>query len=119
MTYLIIHFLENQQDFDFDNPIEKAVREIALPEDLILTADNFSNVFTIQQYAKEIKACQELTVICDFANEQVEPGAGLSLLNALIRKENVRLLTNLIHPKIKPVFIRLKGKLVSDWSTVL
>ncbi len=112
MTYLIIHFLEKPEDFNFENPIEASIKEKAGAEDLILTADNFSDSYLIQQYVKEIKGSNELRVICHFASPDVELGAGLSLLNSMIRKENVRLEVNLEHPKMRPFMLKLNGKIL-------
>lgn len=114
MHYLVIHFLENPQDFEFDNLLDESIRAHAGSEDILLTADNFSDAFTIQQYQKAVENSAEMTVICSFANERVSLGVGLTLLNALIRKPNVKLLTNLLHPKLKPFMVRLGGGDYSD-----
>jgi len=110
MTYLIIHFLEDKLSFDFNNELEATIKRKAADHDVIMSMDNFSDAVTTQAALRLIKESDQLMVICDVATEEVDLGAGLSLLNALAKKQNVRLLTNRIHPKLAPVFKRLKGE---------
>ena len=115
MTYLIIHFLEKPEDFQFDNSLEKSIRERVQSDDVILTADNFSDAYLVQQYLKEIEQSESITVICQFSSENVKLGAGLTLLNALIRKKDVSLQVNLEHPQMIPFMRKFNGQIRSDF----
>jgi len=114
MTYLILYFLDKPEDFQFDDPVEKSIRERVQSDDVILTADNFSDTYLVQQYLREIEQCESITVICQFSNADVKLGAGLTLLNSLIRKKDVSLHANLNHPQMLPFMRRFNGQLKSE-----
>lgn len=110
MTYLIIQFLDSALSFNFDQPVEALVRRIKQGDDVVLSLDNFSDALTIQGAIRLISESYELTIICDFSQENAS-GTGLSaLFNSTIKKKNVRLLTNNEPIALKPFFVRLKAE---------
>lgn len=110
MTYLIIQFLDSALSFNFDQPVESLVRRIKQEDDVVLSLDNFSDALTIQGAIRLISESNELTIICDFSQENAAATGLSALFNSTIKKQNVRLLTNNEPIALKPFFVRLKAE---------
>ena len=113
-TIIFIHFLTDPACFDFENPLEQKVRTEKKEGDVLYSLDNFSDSLTLH-YAKQlIKDSEQITVICQVQGADVPSGGAFSLLNQLIKKKDARLFCNMDYPPMKPMMIRLKGKVFSS-----
>lgn len=110
MTYLIIQFLESALSFNFDQPVESLVRRIKQENDVVLNLDNFSDALTKQGAIRLISESDDLTIICDFSQENATTTGVSSLFNSTIKKQNVRLLTSDTPKTLTPFLIRLKAQ---------
>ena len=118
-TIIFIHFLTDPSGFDFDNQLEQRVKMEKNEGDVLYSLDNFSDSLTLHYAKKLITDSEKITVICQIQEEQVPSGGAFSLLNQLIRKKNSQLFCNMEYPALKPMMIRLGGKVFTSGDELI
>lgn len=118
-TIIFIHFLTDPAGFDFENPLEQKVRTKKKEGDVLYSLDNFSDSLTLHYAKKLISDSEQITVICQLQGEDVPTGGAFSLLNQLIKKKNSKLFCNRDYAPLKPMMIRLKGRVFATGEELM
>lgn len=106
---ILLQYLSDKNDFSFSSPLLTNLREHSGQDDVIFSADNFSDQITVHYANSLIDLEQEVLIICDLEGCE-NPGSNLSILNHAVRKKkNVKLYSRGTPAMLRPFMKFLKG----------
>lgn len=111
-SLIIIHFLKEANDFDFENTFANQIRSVLPTSTNFLEMDNFSDAITLN-YASELVISKNLTIILQ-GEEEALLGKAASILNQTIRHPHLKLLALNEIQATKPYMTRHVGKVISE-----